>query len=108
MKKRKPTASQRELAQDWQDLLSRHSRPLERGARSWGVRPQAVNAAAATTAVVQAPRDVFAGMRGVAARRDNPVYTGTAVIGIATMHKSNAVPIFNPDAAVEVAQMRRN
>lgn len=34
-------------------------------------------------------------------------YTGTEMIGVAQMHKSNAVPIFNPVAAVEVTQMRR-
>lgn len=107
MKKRKPTASQRELAQDWQDLLSRHSRPLERGARSWGVRPQTVNAAATTTAVVQAPRDVFAGMRGVAARRDNPVYTGLLIRGLSQMHKSNLVPVVNEEEILDIARMRR-
>jgi hypothetical protein len=34
-------------------------------------------------------------------------YTGDKVLGIATMHKSNAVPIFSNDEAVEVAKMRR-
>jgi hypothetical protein len=43
-----------------------------------------------------------------APRKPNPQYTGTAVLGIATMHKSNLVPIFNPDAAVDAATMRRN
>lgn len=45
---------------------------------------------------------------GQAPKRDNPRYTGTAVLGIATMHKSNLVPIFNPEAAVDAATMRRN
>lgn len=35
------------------------------------------------------------------------VYTGTKVKGIATMHKSNAVPIFTDEEAIEVARMRR-
>jgi hypothetical protein len=35
------------------------------------------------------------------------VYTGTEIIGIAQMHKSNAVPIRGKKAAVEVARMRR-
>lgn len=35
------------------------------------------------------------------------IYTGTKVKGIATMHKSNAVPIFSDEEAVEVATMRR-
>lgn len=35
------------------------------------------------------------------------VYTGTKVKGIATMHKSNAVPVFSDDEAVEISKMRR-
>ena len=35
------------------------------------------------------------------------VYTGTKVKGIATMHKSNAVPIFSDEEAVAIAHMRR-
>lgn len=36
-----------------------------------------------------------------------PKYSGTEVIGIATMHKSNAVPVTGKDAATDVAKMRR-
>lgn len=35
------------------------------------------------------------------------VYTGTKVLGIATMHKSNAVPVFVEQDAVEISRMRR-
>lgn len=35
-------------------------------------------------------------------------YTGTACIGIAAMHKSNLVPVFNHQAAIDAATMRRN
>ena len=35
------------------------------------------------------------------------VYTGTKVKGIGTMHKSNAVPIFSDEEAVEISKMRR-
>lgn len=35
------------------------------------------------------------------------VYTGTKVKGIATMHKSNAVPVFSNEEAVEISRMRR-
>ena len=34
-------------------------------------------------------------------------YTGTKVKGIATMHKSNAVPIFSDEEAVDISRMRR-
>ena len=35
------------------------------------------------------------------------VYTGIKVKGIATMHKSNAVPVFSDEEAVDISRMRR-
>ena len=34
-------------------------------------------------------------------------YTGTLVKGIATMHKSNAVPVIDQEQATDIANMRR-
>jgi len=34
-------------------------------------------------------------------------YTGTKVKGIGTMHKSNAVPIFSDEEAIDISTMRR-
>lgn len=34
-------------------------------------------------------------------------YTGTLIKGIATMHKSNAVPVINQQQAEEISKMRR-
>jgi len=44
---------------------------------------------------------------GVAVLKDSPVYTGTKVKGIATMHKSNAVPVFSDEEAIDISRMRR-
>jgi len=41
------------------------------------------------------------------AKKDSPKYTGTFIKGIATMHKSNAVPITNQQQATEIAQMAK-
>ena len=35
------------------------------------------------------------------------VYTGTAMKGVAVMHKSNAVPVFSQEEAIDIARMRR-
>lgn len=35
------------------------------------------------------------------------VYTGTKMLGISQMAKSNAVPVFNSDHIIEIARMRR-
>jgi hypothetical protein len=34
-------------------------------------------------------------------------YTGTKVVGISTLHKSNGVPVFSQEEAVEISKMRR-
>lgn len=44
---------------------------------------------------------------GNAVKKEIPVYTGTAMKGIAQMSKSNAVPVFNDDHIIEIAKMRR-
>ena len=44
---------------------------------------------------------------GNATLKPAKVYTGTKVKGIATMHKSNAVPVFSDEQAVDISRMRR-
>jgi hypothetical protein len=44
---------------------------------------------------------------GNATLKPSPVYTGTKVKGIATMHKSNAVPVFSDEEAQDISKMRR-
>lgn len=48
------------------------------------------------------------GIAGNGAKKEANVYTGDYIMGIATMHKSNAVPITSGEQAIEVSQMRRN
>lgn len=43
----------------------------------------------------------------VASRPADKVYTGTSIKGIGTLHKSNAVPVFTDEEAVDIAHMRR-
>ena len=44
---------------------------------------------------------------GVATLAPAKVYTGDKIKGIGTMHKSNAVPIFSDEQAIEISRMRR-
>lgn len=48
------------------------------------------------------------GVAGNGAKKQANVYTGDYIMGIATMHKSNAVPITSGEQAIEVSQMRRS
>jgi hypothetical protein len=41
------------------------------------------------------------------AKKEPPKYTGTLVKGIATMHKSNAVPVINEEQMQDISRMRR-
>jgi hypothetical protein len=49
------------------------------------------------------------GISGNCPKAEPNVYTGGNLVGIATMHKSNMVPIFaeNKQAATDIAKMRR-
>ena len=39
---------------------------------------------------------------------EKKVYTGNLIKGIATMHKSNAVPVISQEHAEDISKMRRN
>jgi hypothetical protein len=47
------------------------------------------------------------GVKGAVNVRMPQKYTGDAIVGIGTMHKSNAVPIFSDQEAKEISSMRR-
>lgn len=40
-------------------------------------------------------------------RKESLKYTGTLIKGIATMHKSNAVPVINDEQMKDISRMRR-
>lgn len=40
-------------------------------------------------------------------KREQNTYTGTKIVGIGTLHKSNSVPVFSDEEAVDIAHMRR-
>ena len=97
----------RQLDADWQELQ-----------KKWGVdaenkkRQRAMSAPALTYSLGapagrgntnHIPSKVTAGGSTASVTK---VYTGTKVKGIATMHKSNAVPVFSDEEAVEISRMR--
>jgi len=52
-------------------------------------------------------RNSVTGGTDIGAKVEPMKYTGTKCLGVATMHKSNAVPIFTEDDAKAVSSMRR-
>jgi hypothetical protein len=54
------------------------------------------------------PRMTSDRVAGNGNKRETQKYTGSYIIGAATMHKSNCIPITNKEQAIEVSQMRRS
>lgn len=54
------------------------------------------------------PQSLNSWVTGPAVKKESQQYTGTKIVGIGTMHKSNAVPVFSDQEALEIATMRRN
>lgn len=98
----------RELEENWLDLK-----------KKWGIEDQKRKSVRAMKAPVYvAPKLTYRGSDqpklpslpfsgGPCTKSETKTYTGTKVKGIGTMHKSNAVPIFSDEEAVEISKMRR-
>lgn len=99
----------RELDESWKELQ-----------KKWGVEEHERKRKSALAApVYQAPKPNYRGAQdpkipsldtrvtGPISSKQIPKYTGDKIIGIGTMHKSNAVPIFSDDDAKAISSMRR-
>ena len=93
----------RELADSWQKLLSKYD---TKSAPSKKAEPYKPPKAFVRDDPTKNIKSLDTGL-GVAVKRESPKYTGTLIKGIATMHKSNAVPILNQEDAEAIAKMRR-
>jgi hypothetical protein len=103
-KKRKPTAKQRQLSQEWQELVAKHA-------------PKKITKV--KTVAVQIPKLSVPPGRETpnypslttnaygCGKKETVFYTGDKMKGIGTLHKSNAVPIFTDEEAKDQASMRR-
>jgi len=103
-KKRKMTAKQRELKSSWEAMLKKYeTKTTVRKDQSLSSTYSLGKPACRETPKI--PSLPFSG--APCYKKPNPVYTGTAIKGIGTMHKSNAVPVFSDDEAKDIASMRR-
>jgi hypothetical protein len=100
----------RELDESWKELLKRQGVEQEERKRSRGLSAPSLSSSYSLT--IPEGRNTTAHIKSVdtggnATLKPAKVYTGTMVKGIATMHKSNAVPVFSDEEAVDIARMRR-
>ena len=103
-KKRKPTAKQRQLQADWEALVQRTQPAKRTNKKSFEIYKPEVNPIIRKNDLPSVPcTGQIAGLKPIEEIR----YTGNKMIGIGTLHKSNAVPIFTEDEAKDQANMRR-
>jgi len=101
----------RELEDSWKELQKKWGIEAEEKRRSRAMSAPPLSSTYSlkipegrnTTAHI---KSVDTGM-GNATLAPAKVYTGTKVKGIATMHKSNAVPVFSDEEAIDISKMRR-
>ena len=98
----------RELDQSWKELQDKWGVEAEEKKRKRALSAPTLtytlSAPPGRTTSTNIPSRVTAGGSTAPIHK---VYTGNKIIGIGTMHKSNAVPIFSDEQAVEISRMRR-
>ena len=109
-KPKKPNAKQRAQKASWQALLKKYDiKPTGKAIQKSTWMGPTVN----SRVVVDPSRrtdhipSVDTG-QGIAAKKPVQQYTGDAMIGIGQLHKSNAVPVFSAEDAINISKMRRN
>jgi len=101
----------RELEDSWKELQKKWGIEAEAKKRSRAMTAPSLNTAYKLS--IPEGRNTTAHIKslgtndGVATLAPAKVYTGSMVKGIATMHKSNAVPVFSDEQAVDISKMRR-
>lgn len=100
----------RELDASWKEILKAQGVAAEQKRRSRAMRAEPLqynltsdNDRANTRHIPS----LDTGHSGPVSSKPNPQYTGTKILGIGTMHKSNAVPVFSDQEAHDIATMRR-
>ena len=103
-KKRKPNAKQRELQADWELMVKKHAPKTSKKLVSMSADACFLGKPARRE-TPNIPSLPFTG--GPCTKKEQQMYTGSAMKGIGTLHKSNAVPIFTDEEAIDIAKMRR-
>ena len=107
------SAKTRLLEAEWAKVLAAHSKPLEKGAKAKGVVATKTQKSKFPSLKIPEDRqtlklpsvDSGKGSTGVARSQQ---YTGTNMLGVSQMHKSNAVPVFTQSDILDISKMRRS
>jgi hypothetical protein len=99
----------RQLDADWKELQKKWEVDADnkKRKRALAAEPLQYNLSTPIGRETKHITSLDTGHKGAVCTKGIPQYTGTKIIGIGTMHKSNAVPIFSDEQAVEISTMRR-
>ena len=100
----------RELDASWKEILKAQGVAAEqkRQARAMRAEPLQYNLSSANDrANTRHIPSLDTGHSGALRTKDIPKYTGTKILGIGQLHKSNGIPIFRKQDAEDLARMRR-
>ena len=99
----------RELEESWNEILKRQGLEQEerKRRRAMSAEPLVYNLSAPPGRTSARIPSLNTGEAGAGTYKASPVYTGTKMIGIGQLHKSNAVPVFCDQDAIDIAKMRR-
>ena len=100
----------RQLDADWKELQKKWEVDADdkKRKRALAAEPLSYTLSAPAGRETQRIASRDTGHSGAVRTKDIPQYTGTKIIGIGTMHKSNAVPVFSDEEAKAISTMRRN
>ena len=100
----------RQLEADWKELQKKWEVDADdkKRKRALAAEPLSYTLSAPAGRETQRIASLDTGHSGAVRTKDIPQYTGTKILGIGTMHKSNAVPIFSDEEAKAISTMRRN
>lgn len=108
-KPKKPNAKQRAQRASWQKLLEKYDvKPTKKVFQKSSAiiaidHPRVIVDPSRSTSHIPSLDTTIGGTPKKAVMQ----YTGDAMIGIGQLHKSNAVPIFTAEDAVDISKMRR-
>ena len=97
----------RELDESWRELLKRQGVEAEEKKRAKALKAPTLTYKLSAPPGRETQKINSLSTPGGSTAAVHKVYTGDKIIGIATMHKSNAVPVFSDEQAVEISRMRR-
>ena len=99
----------RQLDRDWADLQKKWGVEADTKRRNNAMKAPVLeyklSAPAGRETLKIGSRDT--GHLGAISSKQIPQYTGTKIVGIGSMHKSNSVPVFSEEEAHDIATMRR-